>query len=303
MNTALARKTGLPKTDATPAQNVATAQKQSILAKVATRFGMDPNGFANTLRATVFKGASNEEFAALLVVADSYGLNPLTKELYAFPQKGGGIVPLVSIDGWIRIMNDHPQFDGIEFTDIPDDAGKLIAIETVIYRKDRSRPIRVTEYLDECKRNTDPWNKSPARMLRHRSLIQCARIAFGFSGIYAEDDVEVGTMTLGGDLTPAPMRQANVRQIGHDADTGEITEEGRGDEQRGEQHLDGQGREVNPQEAVALDIIERAGKVELLVDYTALAEEAQPHIDAMSDEEMAGECNKALRAARQRVTK
>ncbi|WP_374139426.1 recombinase RecT, partial [Sphingomonas sp.] len=285
------------------AQNVATAQKQSILAKVATRFGMDPNGFANTLRATVFKGASNEEFAALLVVADSYGLNPLTKELYAFPQKGGGIVPLVSIDGWIRIMNDHPQFDGIEFTDIPDDAGKLIAIETVIYRKDRSRPIRVTEYLDECKRNTDPWNKSPARMLRHRSLIQCARIAFGFSGIYAEDDVEVGTMTLGGDLTPAPMRQANVRQIGHDADTGEITEEGRGDEQRGEQHLDGQGREVNPQEAVALDIIERAGKVELLVDYTALAEEAQPHIDAMSDEEMAGECNKALRAARQRVTK
>lgn len=196
---------------AAPAQNVAQAQRASILAKVASRFGMDPTGFASTLRSTVFKGASNEEFAALLVVADQYGLNPLTKEMYAFPQKGGGIVPLVSIDGWIRIMNDHPQYDGIEFNDLPDAEGKLIAIEAIIYRKDRTRPIRVTEYLDECKGNTAPWSKSPARMLRHRALIQCARIAFGFSGIYTDDDVEAA-VTLGGDTASPPMRNVTPEQ-------------------------------------------------------------------------------------------
>jgi hypothetical protein len=155
--------------------------------------------------------------------------------MYAFPQKGGGIVPLVSVDGWIRIMNSHPQFDGIEFEDIPDEKGNLIAIEATIWRKDRTRPIKVTEYLDECKRNTEPWNKSPARMLRHRALIQCSRIAFGFSGIYDQDDAAVGD--IGPGLSPGPMpmrditpqhapepRQTARPAIAHDPDTGEIVE-------------------------------------------------------------------------------
>ena len=43
-------------------------------------------------------------------------LNPFTKEIYAFPDsKSGGIVPMVSIDGWCRIINEHPQLDGIGF--------------------------------------------------------------------------------------------------------------------------------------------------------------------------------------------
>jgi hypothetical protein len=28
----------------------------------------------------------------------------------------------------------------------------------------------------------------PKRMLRHKALIQCARVAFGFSGIFDEDE-------------------------------------------------------------------------------------------------------------------
>lgn len=298
-------------------EHVATAQRASILAKIATRYGMDPKGFADTLRATVFKGASNEEFAALLVVADQHGLNPLTKEIYAFPQKGGGIVPLVSIDGWLRIMNEHPQFDGIEFRDIADDQGGLLAIEATIWRKDRQRPIRVTEYLDECKRNTEPWNKSPARMLRHRATIQAARYAFGFSGIHAEDDAEViGDIRLGGDLTPArpepaPMRNVTpARQLPaqpadepYDRETGEIPRDGRGDEDMGEAHRDPQtGVEIDPQEAKANEIIDRAKRVETVIDYNRLAEEAQPHIDAMSDPLMAEACNNALRAAKKRLT-
>ncbi|WP_208431614.1 recombinase RecT, partial [Bartonella doshiae] len=41
----------------------------------------------------------------------------------------------------------------------------------------------------ECAQdNSDPWKKYPARMLRHKATIQCARYAFGFSGIYEEDE-------------------------------------------------------------------------------------------------------------------
>lgn len=171
---------------------------------MASRFNVEPAKLHKTLSATVFKGASDDEMLALVVVANEYGLNPLTKEIYAFPAKGGGITPIVSIDGWNRIANNHPQMDGVEFEHIKDESGKLEAITCIIYRKDRSRPIRVTEYLSECKRNTEPW-KMENRMLRHKAFIQCARMAFGFSGIYDEDEAER--------ITEKPARGEVVRTV------------------------------------------------------------------------------------------
>jgi phage recombination protein Bet len=171
-------------------QTVPTAAappRTSALAVMAGRLNVDPAKLHSTLKATVFKGASDDELLALVVVANEYRLNPLTKEIYAFPAKGGGIVPVVSIDGWVSMINDHPQMDGMEFIDRTDEAGKLTAITCLIYRKDRSRPVEVTEYLSECKRGTEPW-KMEHRMLRHKALIQCARYAFGFSGITDEDE-------------------------------------------------------------------------------------------------------------------
>ena len=123
---------------------------------------------------------------ALTIVANQYQLNPFTKELYAFPDKNGGIVPVVGVDGWARIINEHPQFDGMEFGMSADGSECVCGI----YRKDRAHAIEVTEYLSECKRNTDPWRTSPRRMLRHKAMIQCARYAFGFAGIYDDDEAE-----------------------------------------------------------------------------------------------------------------
>jgi hypothetical protein len=153
---------------------------------MAGRFSVDPTKLLDTLKNTVFKGASNDELLALVVVSNEYGLNPLTKEIYAFPAKGGGIVPVVSVDGWLRMMNDHPQFDGLDY-EWEHDGDKLVSCTAIIHRKDRSKPVRVTEYLSECKRGTEPW-KMEHRMLRHKATIQGARVAFGFSGITDEDE-------------------------------------------------------------------------------------------------------------------
>lgn len=180
------------------------APKLSALNLMASKFNVEPDKLLGTLKATVFKGATNEELMALVVVANTYGLNPLTKEIYAFPAKGGGIAPIVSIDGWIRMTNDHPQFDGMELDVEFDEAGKPFAATCRIYRKDRSHPTSITEYFSECGRNTDPWKQYPARMLRHKALIQAARVAFGFSGIYDEDE---GKDVAGlRDVTPAKKR-------------------------------------------------------------------------------------------------
>jgi hypothetical protein len=61
----------------------------------------------------------------------------------------------------------------------------------VIYRKDRGHPIKVTEWMSECKRaSVGPWQSHPKRMLRHKAMIQAARLAFGFGGIYDQDEAE-----------------------------------------------------------------------------------------------------------------
>lgn len=171
-------------------QEIAVKEAPSIIQDMATRFGMDKRAFEATLKATVVPAnVSNEQFVAFLLVAKQYNLNPITKEIYAFPAKGGGIQPIVGIDGWCNIINSNPQLDGIEFEDVMTD-GKLTAITCKIYRKDRSKPTEATEYMDECKRSSDPWTKWPARMLRHKALIQCARYAFSFSGIVDPDEAE-----------------------------------------------------------------------------------------------------------------
>lgn len=165
----------------------------NVLAIAAQRFDMEPQQLEKTLRATVVpKECTPDQFVAFLMVANEYSLNPILKEIYAFPAKSGGIQPIVAIDGWIKIINRHPEFDGLEYEDNLNDQGKLISITCKMHRKDRSRPVTVTEYLSECARNTDPWRQWPARMLRHKATIQCARLAFGFSGIVDPDEYERG---------------------------------------------------------------------------------------------------------------
>ena len=187
-----------------------TQSKVSALAVMASKINVDPAKLHQTLKATVFKGASDEELLALVVVANTYGLNPLLKELYAFPAKGGGIVPVVSIDGWVSMVNNHPAMDGMEFEEHYSEAGKLEAITCKLWRKDRNRPIMVTEHLSECRRNTEPW-KMEHRMLRHKALMQCARYAFGFSGVTDEDEA-ADTPGLR-DVTPAKRGVPNGEVI------------------------------------------------------------------------------------------
>lgn len=184
-----------------------------LIVTMAHKYGVDPAKLLETLKATAFRqkegvNISNEQMMALLVVANQYNLNPFTKEIYAFPDKNNGIVPVVGVDGWARIINEHPQFDGVEFIEAKesvkqdDDAMSCPAwIGCIIHRKDRSHPTIVKEYIEECYRpafkgekngrtytTRGHWQTHTKRALRHKALIQCARIAFAFVGLYDEDE-------------------------------------------------------------------------------------------------------------------
>jgi phage recombination protein Bet len=166
-------------------------QEAGILASLAAHYGMDKAAFVSTMKATIMGGkpVTNEQLAAFCLVAKEHGLNPFTKEIFAFPANGG-IIPVVSVDGWLKLINGHPACDGMEFEDTIGPDGKLAAVTCKVYRKDRTHPVTVTEYMSECARPTDVWKKWPARMLRHKATIQAARYAFGFAGIVEPDEAE-----------------------------------------------------------------------------------------------------------------
>lgn len=172
---------------------IVTTEPRSVMLAMAERYSMEPKAFESTLMATVMPAdvqVSREQVAAFLLVAKQYELNPFTREIFAFPAKRGGIQPIVSVDGWLKLINAQSQFDGMTFVDQRSESGELESVTCKIYRKDRAHPVEVTEYMRECKRGTEPWKQWPARMLRHKATIQAARYAFGFSGIMEPDEAE-----------------------------------------------------------------------------------------------------------------
>lgn len=168
-------------------------QKPKLLEEMAHKYGVDPANMFSILKNTVIKPsksgkqATNEEVQAFLIVANKYGLNPFTREIYAF-ESNGAVVPIVGVDGWATLVNRQEHFDGCKFETQLDEGGKLVSISCAIYHKMRMNPVVVTEFFDECKRGTIPWNTMPKRMLRHKAFMQCARLAFGLSGLHDEDE-------------------------------------------------------------------------------------------------------------------
>lgn len=177
--------------DAPPVRGVPKASPLQIM---GDRFNIEPAKLIEVLKGTVIKATdkhtpTNEEVAAFVMVANQYGLNPFTREIHAFADPRRGVVPIVGIDGWARIVNEEPRFDGCEFDYQVDEKGKPIATTCTMHVKGRSHPVSVTEFFAECFRPTEPWKGMPNRMLRHKAFMQAARIAFSLSGLFDEDEV------------------------------------------------------------------------------------------------------------------
>jgi len=133
---------------------------------------------------------SQADLERLLLTAKQHNLNPLNREIFML-SSGTETPPLivVGVDGWSKIMNSHPQFSGVQFQESTEcSSGIPTWIECEIYRHDRVVPLRVREYFEEARSDHMSWITHPRRMLRHKCMVQCARIAFGLGGIYDSDE-------------------------------------------------------------------------------------------------------------------
>jgi len=114
----------------------------------------------------------------LLRTMQNMHLDPLNDEIGFTQHEDGGWQVFITIEGCSKLLNQHSQFNGLVFNQ----ADSLIEgvpewVECSIYRRDRIMPITVREYFVEVRNEKDIWRKMPRRMLRHRALQQCVRLA------------------------------------------------------------------------------------------------------------------------------
>ena len=100
-------------------------------------------------------------------------------EIILLKNPEGQYQTLITKDGWMKLINQDPQFAGMTFKESSElELGIPLWMECSIYRHDRILPITVKEYSAEIKTEHPLWKTMPRRMLRHRSIQQCARLAF-----------------------------------------------------------------------------------------------------------------------------
>jgi hypothetical protein len=109
-------------------------------------------------------------------------LDPFADEISINQYEDGHWQAFITIDGWSKLINSHPAFSGISFTESSELVGGVPSwMGCAIYRNDRVVPIEVKEYICEIQTEHSIWKEMPRRMLRHRVIAQCARLAFGVS--------------------------------------------------------------------------------------------------------------------------
>ncbi len=118
----------------------------------------------------------------ILIMAKRYQLNPLLGQIDWELTLEGSYEVFIPINGWISLIHRQLTFQGIAFHQSPEtEHGIPIWMECTIYRCDLTHPVTVREYYAELKTDHPVWQHMPRRMLRHKTLQQCARLAFGIN--------------------------------------------------------------------------------------------------------------------------
>ena len=165
------------------------------LTVIAQNIGVSEEEIEEVLRGMIISAknqhgavATKTDMVLATGLCSRYDLNPLIKEV-AFFVSGGKLQAVIPIDGWIKILNRDPNYDGVEFNYVFKPDGSINAIEAVISMKNRSKPVKVMEFMDECIAMGGPtWKKCPARMLRNKALGQCVRVACGVTDVIDSDE-------------------------------------------------------------------------------------------------------------------
>lgn len=164
-----------------PALSKPSAATTLVLAStlMSERLGVEKGAMLSTIKAQCFRGVhpdqvSDAQLAAYVTVAQALELNPLLPGmLYAYPDRNGGIMPMIGPDGIFTLLAGNKEIEGwsTKHETIDEEAAC-----TAIIKHKRLGEITKTVFLGEWKIDSNPnWKTRPRHMLEIRALKQCAR--------------------------------------------------------------------------------------------------------------------------------
>lgn len=160
----------------------------------------------DAIRNTVAVGANNSELIMFLSLAKKYDLDPFAKEIWCV-QMGGKMTIIAGRDGYLKIANCHPEFNGMEsdvvcandkfFKDkdgvhhsyAVNNRGAIIGAYAIVYRKDRSHPVYVFAPYREYVKNSPVWRQYPSAMNLKVAESMALKRAFSISGIVTQEEI------------------------------------------------------------------------------------------------------------------
>jgi phage recombination protein Bet len=141
------------------------------------------------LRNTVAPGLTEPEFLLFAEMCRATGLNPATKEIWAI-KAGGRLQLMTGINGFLKIANSHPAFDGMEVSH-EWDGKQLVSCTVKVHRKDRKFPAIATAYMAEYCKPSPIWKQMPSVMLAKCAKSLAIREAFiqELGGLYTAEEM------------------------------------------------------------------------------------------------------------------
>jgi hypothetical protein len=150
-----------------------------LMKEVAQSLNIDPQELSDWMND---HSIPTEVLKTILRTVKRFKLNPLLGHIAWELNNENRWEVYIPIDGWIALIHQEPTFQGITFDEAAElENGIPIWMKCTIYCADLSHPITVREYFAELKTDHPMWTQMPRRMLRHKTLQQCARLAFGIS--------------------------------------------------------------------------------------------------------------------------
>jgi hypothetical protein len=159
----------------------------------ATRSGLRYESFTQQLLNCAFAHVGfwqQSDVERLFWLADRLGLDPLERDLIALEQKEPfppSLGFMITLDGWVKLLHRHPRFRGLNFEEGPsDEHGLPLWVACSVFWEGFTCPWVVREWASEHRSLHESWLNYPRRMLRHKALTQCARLALGIGGGFWE---------------------------------------------------------------------------------------------------------------------
>jgi len=280
------------------------ARRESAMRSSAAFLGIPQADLYQAMRGiwTTTKGQdplTDAEIWLGLRLVGRYELDPFAREIYVTRGKDGPMI-IVGVDGWVRLLNRNPDYDGFETALIEDDEGNVTAAETTIYSRSRSHPTTYMALASEYANLAGFMHATiPTHMLRIFSLRHAARLFMPLGGVVTEEEMQWMTETKPGPPVNS-LDELTERLTTPEKPAVAATEEARGLVIKAEARTKERDEAVGRQERYARWLAEAT-----TVDkVSGLREDIVAEVaDKRLTEEQAGELYELANAAEERIAK